>query len=373
MRALFVSGDKTILDASSQSAARMRAYAAACEALYVVVAGAAGSYASGRLTVRGVPASALTRLFVLPPVIRDLVREQRIEVVSAQDPFEYGLSAYYGTRHTGAALHLQIHTDFLSPEFVRNDPLPNSVRVRIADWLLPKAAGIRAVSARIRDSVRARYENRACDPDVIPIQVPSAAAQTSWQAPFAFTLMTIARLEREKNLDTLIRAMRGVHRKYPQAGVVIVGDGRRRKQLERLARSLGLGDAVVFLGARADAAALLEAVTAYAQTSAYEGYGMALIEAARAGLPIISTDVGIIGEVLVPGRDALVVPQRDAAALTSAIIRLIEDTHLRDMIRLSAQGAAKEHLRSARQEEQIIENLRRACTAGKGTGVLAGV
>lgn len=364
MKVLFVSGDRAISNQSSQSARRMRTYAALCEELHVVVAGGEVSYMDGPLVVHGTTTRGISMLFTLPKFIRSLIREKGIDIVSAQDPFEYGLIAHLATAHTTAKLHIQIHTDFLSPDFVRVSPFLNSVRVRIADMLLPKAHGIRVVSNRIYMSVRARYGTRVTDPVVIPIQIPEQEVASAWKAPFLFTLVTIARLEKEKELMTLLRAMKDVKDAYPQAGLVIVGDGRMRLELEVVASTLGLKDTVQFLGTRSDTNAILEGATAYVQTSAYEGYGMALIEAARAGLPIISTSVGIIGDVLVPERDVLVVTKRNSKELAKAIIRLIEDTQLRDMLRLSAQGAASTHLAAnGKLEEKVMENLQTVCAS----------
>lgn len=364
MKVLFVSGDRTISNQSSQSARRMRAYAALCSELHVVVAGGDTSYTDGPLLVHGTTMRGIGMLITLPTFIRSLIREKGIDVVSAQDPFEYGLIAYLATVHTNAKLHLQIHTDFLSPDFVRVSPFLNSVRVRIADMLLPKAHGIRVVSSRINMSVLARYGARVANPVVIPIQIAEPEAGAIWKAPFPFTLVTIARLEKEKELMTLLRAMKDVREAHPQAGLVIVGDGRMRLELEVAASTLGLKDAVQFLGTRSDTNAILEGATAYVQTSAYEGYGMALIEAARAGLPIISTSVGIVGDVLVPDKDVLVVAKRNSKELTRAIIRLIEDTQLRDTLRLSAQGAASTHLAAnGTLEEKVMENLQSVGTS----------
>lgn len=362
MKVLFVSGDRAISDQSSQSARRMRAYASLCEELHVVVAGGEASYTDGRLVVHGTRARGMSMLVTLPKLIRSLIREKGIAVVSAQDPFEYGLIAHLATARTSAKLHLQIHTDFLSPEFVRVSPFLNSVRVRIADRLLPKAHGIRVVSHRIYTAVIARYGTRVVEPVVIPIQLAEPEALAVWKAPFPFTLVTIARLEKEKELMTLLRAMKDVREAYPQAGLVIVGDGRMRLELEQAANALGLKDTALFLGTRSDASAILEGATAYVQTSAYEGYGMALIEAARAGLPIISTDVGVVGDVLIPGRDVLVVSKRNSNELARAIIRLIEDTQLRDLLRLSAGGAVSAHLAAnGKLEEKVMENLEAMC------------
>jgi glycosyltransferase involved in cell wall biosynthesis len=82
----------------------------------------------------------------------------------------------------------------------------------------------------------------------------------------------------------------------------------------------------------------------FVQASAYEGYGATFVEAAFAGTPIVSTDVGIMGEVLQADVGALICPVGDVACLARQIARLIEDENLRRHLARNAKSAAEEHL-----------------------------
>src|SRR3989344_3548115 len=114
---------------------------------------------------------------------------------------------------------------------------------------------------------------------------------------FTFTLIAVGRLEPEKRIEDILAALKLVAKQYPMVGLFIVGEGSERGRLERMARHLGLGDKVIFLGERPDVRALIASAQAFIQASAYEGYSRTLIEAALAKVPIITTDVGIVGEV----------------------------------------------------------------------------
>jgi glycosyltransferase involved in cell wall biosynthesis len=127
-------------------------------------------------------------------------------------------------------------------------------------------------------------------------------------------------------------------------GLFIVGEGRERGRLERMTRSLGLETCVVFLGERSDARALIGSAQAFIQASAYEGYGRTLIEAALARVPIITTDVGIVGEVFKGYEDVLAVPVADPTALSLGIVGFIEDNAVRQTLPLHAKAAALAHL-----------------------------
>lgn len=359
-KVLFVSNDPTIFDASSAARARMRHYAELIGELYIVspTPPAAARADDGPLHVYPVTAFRLFRIGALARRANVLIREKGIEVVSAQDPFEQGLAALRAVRGTSAKLHIQVHTDFLSPWFVRSGnwrspsvrmPLLNRVRRHIADRVLPSADGIRVVSERIRQSLVKRYGTDIKDPVVIPVAVdPVVPAPVRLpDRPFQFTLIAIGRLEPEKRIEDILAALKLVVAHYPMVGLIVVGEGRERGRLERMARSLGLADKVMFLGHRSDARGLMGSAQAFIQASAYEGYGRTLVEAALARVPIITTDVGIVGEVFKGYEDVLSAPVADPTALSLHIVGLIEDNTVRQELPRHAEATARAHLAAA--------------------------
>lgn len=321
--------------------------------------------------IHAVGGGKVLSLLALRSKARTLIRLHSIEVVSAQDPFEYGWVAREAIRGTEAKLHLQVHTDFCSRWFTEGKafraaevrmPMLNRIRLWIADRVLPEADGLRVVSERIKASIVERYGERTPPIAVVPIAtaltVPEPVPLP--EHPFSFAIITVARLEPEKRIEDAIDALARVARTYPMAGLVIVGEGRSRRKLERHARRLGLAERVMFFGWRGDAVGLMRSAQAYLQTSAYEGYGLTLIEAALARVPVITTDVGIVGEVFAGYEDVLVAPVADPAALAVHIAGLIEDVQARTLLVMHAEQKAKTHLaRLADQPAQIARDLAR--------------
>ena len=167
MRVLFISNDPRIFDAASDARARMRTYAVAIGELHVV--SSAGPKAKeeqdGNLFLHPIHTWKIFRVRALALRAHELILKNGIDVVSAQDPFEHGLAALRALTGTNAKLHIQVHTDFLSPWFVRSGnwrspsvrmPFLNRYRRRIADRVLPAADGIRVVSERVRAALIAR-------------------------------------------------------------------------------------------------------------------------------------------------------------------------------------------------------------------------
>jgi glycosyltransferase involved in cell wall biosynthesis len=305
--------------------------------------------------------SALWSLYHGPKAASALIAEQGIDLVSAQDPFEHGLVARLAIKGTSARLHLQVHTDFLSPWFVRGVRFPmswrNRVRLRLARENIPAAHGIRTVSERIAARIREVYPH-AVAPSVIPIAVDPTlpAPEPLGLEECRFMFMAVGRLEAEKRVDDLLKALAMVLTKYPHTCLSLVGDGRERRRLEKLARRSGISNNVRFLGTRPDARALMQSAHAFVQASAYEGYGLSLIEAALAHIPIVTTDVGIVGDVLRPIHDALVVPVGEPFELALAMIELIENNERRMKVARSAEVQVKAHLASQPDPVDAIVN-----------------
>ena len=356
-KVLFISNDPNIFDSASTVRERMRSYANAIGELHIVSVanGDVTERQEGNLFLYPVHSWKIFRLRALSSRAHALILEKGIEVVSAQDPFEHGLAALRAVAHTSAKLHIQVHTDFLSVWFAKSGnwrspkvamPFLNRYRRRLADRVLPMASGIRVVSERVKTSLVAHYGSRIPEPTVIPVIIDSVVpAPVPLPAhPFTFTLIAVSRLEPEKRIEDILAALKLVIKKYPMIGLFVVGAGSERKRLERMTRTLNLETRVVFLGNRSDARGLMASAHAFIQASAYEGYGRTLVEAALAKVPIISTDVGIVGEVFKGYEDILSTPVADPTALSLSIVGLIEDNAVRVELPMHALETVRAHL-----------------------------
>jgi len=370
MNILFISNDPKLFEEGSAVRLRMRAYAQEVArtggVLHVISRGRQSiQITEGPLVLHAFSGIRFLALHAMYHAARKLTRELPVAVVSAQDPFEHGWIAAQVVHGTRAKLHLQLHTDLYSPWFVRSgmaraprvpaSPL-NRFRRFIANRTLPHADGIRVVSTRIKDSLIARYGDAIAVPSVLPIHVdmhPQSKVPFP-DAPFPFTLISVSRLEPEKRIEDILYALAGLIGQYPVLGLAIVGEGSERRRLESLVSKLKIAAHVRFLGARADARGLMQSAQAFIQASAYEGYGITLIEAALARVPIITTDVGIVGEVFKGEAEVLAAPPADPTQLLYLIRRMLEDPSLRFELSMRAEAAARAHLASTHSEPSDI-------------------
>jgi glycosyltransferase involved in cell wall biosynthesis len=139
----------------------------------------------------------------------------------------------------------------------------------------------------------------------------------------------VCRLIEQKGVTYALQAFARVADRFPAARLIIAGDGVLRGQLEAEADSLGIGGRVHWLGWRPDSAAVLASLDVLLMPSLWEGFGLVMLEAMAAHLPIIGSRVSAIPEVVVDGETGLLVPPADVSALAAALSRLLEDEPLR--------------------------------------------
>jgi glycosyltransferase involved in cell wall biosynthesis len=142
-----------------------------------------------------------------------------------------------------------------------------------------------------------------------------------------------------KRLDLLIDAFAVVASTQDNVRLLLVGEGDMRPEMERQIRELGLEGRIRLHGMALDPAPLYGMFDMVVQSSRSEGLPNALLEAAAAGLPIVATDAGGTGEIVIDGLTGLLIPPGDMGVLASALGRVASDQELR--ARLGA--AAREH------------------------------
>jgi glycosyltransferase involved in cell wall biosynthesis len=145
----------------------------------------------------------------------------------------------------------------------------------------------------------------------------------------------VARLVPIKAHEIFLDAAARIRAAVPDARFLIVGDGECRQALEARVDALGLREAVRFLGWRADLDRLYADLDVVVLTSRNEGSPVALIEAMAAGVPVVSTAVGGVPDVVAHGTSGLLAPMDDAAAVAEHTVTL-----LRDRARALAMGGA---------------------------------
>ncbi len=154
---------------------------------------------------------------------------------------------------------------------------------------------------------------------------------------------SVGRLVEQKDYPTQLRAFALAVARVPSLRMVIAGDGPLRSRLEQMARELAVADRVRFLGNRDDVPALLRSVDLFALASKFEPFGVALLEAKAAGLPIVATAVNEIPEIVADGGSGLLTPPGNPSNMAALFVKLAKDRDCRVRFGARARIEAEQH------------------------------
>ncbi len=221
----------------------------------------------------------------------------------------------------------KILEEFLS---VPDGSMRTTLFMALQGWVLRRASRVTTPSRYLRDLIvrtyhidpaRAVVNYNAADDHGAPVFAPEHVPHR---------IVMTARLTAWKGIDGMLRALPTVLRAYPDASLVIAGDGPERPNLERLTNELGLAAHVTFLGnvTRAETWQLRKESDVYVLNSTYEGLPHTVLTSFAAGIPVIATNISGTNEAVQHEANGLLIPPNDPDALAEAILRIFRDPSL---------------------------------------------
>ncbi len=203
------------------------------------------------------------------------------------------------------------------------------------------------------------------DPDL------TAGARSQWNIPEAAPVVCgVGRLRSQKHFSLFLRVAARVLEALPDAVFLIAGTGPEEKNLKRKARTLGLGDAVRFLGSFAEVEKVYAAADVFLLTSRFEGTPMVALEAMAMELPVVASKVDGTAEILDDGRDAFLVPPGEEEIFVQRLLSLLRDKALaRNFAKTAREKATATHSAPAKAGEVEALFLRQLKgISGRGHG-----
>lgn len=210
---------------------------------------------------------------------------------------------------------------------------------RLQRWLYPRLERLAAPLAghiiTVSDHDRALALERRIAPEerITRIHngvVDCADVRPSTRQSDTVRIVMTGRLSPQKNHMGLLRALGGLqHRDWV---LDLIGDGPGRSDIATLAGTLGIADRVNLLGARNDVTTILARADIYALISHWEGFPRSILEAMRAGLPVVATEVGGVAEAVQHGKTGYLVRPADDHELASRLELLLRDGQLRQAL-----------------------------------------
>lgn len=170
-------------------------------------------------------------------------------------------------------------------------------------------------------------------------------------------LVTVGSLEPRKNQAYLLDVLAAARRRGRRCTLTVVGDGPQRAALEQRARMLGLAPDVRFVGHRDDVARLLPQHRVYCHTSRMESFGIVLVEAMAAGVPVLAAPVGGVPEVVRDGLEGRYWPLDDPEAAADVLLAVLDDEVGRSRMGRSARSRAEQVFATDVQCPRLLDFL----------------
>ena len=239
-----------------------------------------------------------------------------------------------------------------------------AVLVAISSWTRDLALTVLGELGLDGHGQRLRIVPLGTDPDRFRPGLDAAALRERFAFPDggARWLLTVARLEPHKGVDTVIAALPAIVAQAPDVRYAVAGSGPERERLEKLAHKIGVADRVRFLGevSDADLPALYNLASVYvgasrrAERIGVEGFGISLVEASACGLPVVAGNSGGIPDAVRDGETGFLVPPEDTAALSGVVCRLLGDAALARRIGAAGRAAVERHY----NWDRVVRDLR---------------
>jgi glycosyltransferase involved in cell wall biosynthesis len=276
-----------------------------------------------------IPARSSTVGFILTACLhgRQLCRQHGFDLLTSQSPFSDGLVAWLLRSWCGARWLAQLHTSTLDNPYWLSGSGANRVRSDLGKFLLRRADGVRVVSrsaaAWLHQEVglpREKVFVLAVGTSLVGKTVPSIEASDA-----AEQVLFVGRLTAEKGTSVLIHAFARLKGRFPDAELVLVGDGPAKQSLQELAQSLGLCNQIRFVGwvPYDELAPFYVNARVVAVPSLHESYGRVIVEAMSFGRPVVASDTEGARELIRHEQTGFIVPTSDVAAMADRIEHLL--------------------------------------------------
>jgi glycosyltransferase involved in cell wall biosynthesis len=240
---------------------------------------------------------------------------------------------------------------------------------------LSRIDSVIACSEFVTEAIRTKFPKIASQCRTVPMGVSPDALSRGWQThqaddTFQRRLLCVGRISPEKGTHVLLDAFELIVRQYPDATLTILGpewiapreditdlclekevvdslepfyrDGYLKQLKQKLSPAAAKQVTFTGLVAYCEVPKFYERADVYVGPSLYESFGMSIVEAMVAGVPVVSTRVGAVPELISDGRSGLVVKIADPSAIAGAVMRLFTNAKLRNSISYAAREAVRE-------------------------------
>jgi glycosyltransferase involved in cell wall biosynthesis len=338
---------------------RQKDYAAYTRSYTVIVPGSSGAEEYRDAQIRIIPTGSTSVLGFIRDAValaHALHTEEPFDVIMVDNPHIMGIVGLFLRARLGIPLIVHQMADMAWNPHYDRERIANYVKQWVMRFVMRRADMIRVSTHAEVERLRSEgipRERIAFVPFYIDQDAFRKSFMDASMEPDPHRIVYVGRLGPQKDVATLVRALKVTLDRVPEARLTVVGTGPDTSMLERLARELGVTHAIEFIGAvpRERVAREFARASLFALPSLYEGTCMVLHEAALAGLPIVSTENAGARDFVRPDIDGILTRVRDHRAMGEVFATLLSDTALRERMSRSVQ----ERVRGATREAALAE------------------
>lgn len=294
--------DNSLFDSQSNLSARLSDYVSLLEKYTVVVPHIKNEekfiLGAEIYGVRGI--NKIHTLYKIFKLATRILKNEKFDLITVQDTYYLALLGLILSRKFNLGLEIQVH-GWSKTSWWRN---------LIAIFVLKRAQAVRVVSQRLKTFLEINLSISSRKITVVPIytdlsEIFDSRAKKNGQ----FIFLTVGRLVKVKNIFLQIQALKKLILDKQEVELWIVGEGKEKNNLKKLVDKLSLENSVKFFGFKnvEQLKQIYLSADAFVLTSLAEGWGLVVIEATKYGLPVIMTDVGCAGEIIVNNESGFVI------------------------------------------------------------------
>lgn len=374
-------GDEALTGRGGDARERHIEYASYVNHLHMVVYSQRGrnlaqTAVTEKLTIY--PTRSTTRLGFIGDAYRIgklICQKEQIDLITTQDPFTTGVVGLLLKRRFGIPLHVQNHGDFFDNRvWIAERPLRHSLFNWLGKRIVRRADFLRTVN----EAERLKYVEMGIDRarvSVIPVPVrlerfspeepPGESATLCAELGIpakARVLLWVGRPIPIKHVPVLIDAFSRVRAAHSDVHLTLVGDFIDRPDVLAQVATLGLSEAIHFSGAVSHETlpSYYRLCDIYVHSSAYEGFGMVMVEAAASGRPVVSTRTAGAQMIVVDGETGLMCDVENVADMAAKIVTLLDDPERATAMGGAGRAHVLDEFDGERSMQAIIQSWRQA-------------
>lgn len=374
MHILSLSLDETIASGEDEALTRQTKYADYFDQYTVIVKTGPGEnrgFTDGPLKV--IPTNSRNRYTFLVDAYRESVsvsRNDSVDVVTTQDPFALGLVGHLLAHRLDAALHVQVHTDFLNNDVWRTASWEHRIFHALGKRILPRAEAIRVGTEHEMEKLH-EYLGETASVDVAPVNIDFEAFDVSTEATVQIRgeldigdrpiVLFAGRFVSAKDLPRWLKVASMVHKLTDQKPVfVLVGDGPQLETVRTMVENLGLASDIRLPGwvDREKLGAYYATSDIFLITSAYEGTSRVVVEAGVNELPVVATPFAGALDNIEDGETGFV--EEDVDSLAQRVAWLLEHPEERTQMGEAARTFLQDRFDPDRLVSEYVRSLRHA-------------